>query len=196
MSLAEWEGDSFEYLACHEGGHAAAFLSLGKSLAYITIIGYEKEPRPHTKPSDGYSATRGQQALKGASGLIAGFWFNGQIMINAAIVELLTGSADDRFELLGMYAGTKTRLPRAPYIGPGADLAPFSPETGMPPLIPGDAATSWRQREMFVASVSPAINVIAGEVLKRGRINGDKASRLARTAMVGRPPAQIPPWAA
>jgi hypothetical protein len=145
MSLAEWEGDSFEYLACHEGGHAAAFLSLGIPLAYVTIIGYKQEPRPHTKPSDGYSATHGREALIGASGLIAGFWFNRQIMSNAAIVELLTGSADDRFELVGMFWGRGTRLPRAPFVGPRDDLAPVSPEAGAPPFTPDHAITFWRQ---------------------------------------------------
>lgn len=196
MSLAHWEEDSPEYLASHEGGHAAAFLSLGQTLAYVTIIGHEQEPRPHTKPSDGYSATHGQEALIGASGLIAGFWFNGQIMSDAAIVELLTGSTDDRFELVGQVWRRRTRLPRAPFVGPHDDLAPVSPEAGAPPLTPDDAITFWRQCEAFVRSVTPAINMIAGEVLRHGRIGGDEADRLARTAMVGRPPAWIPPWVA
>jgi len=196
MSLAQREGDSFEYLACHEGGHAAAFLSLGFSLTYVTIIGYEHEPRPHTKPSDGYSATRCQEALIGASGLIAGFWFNGQIMSDAAIVELLIGSRDDRFELVGMIWGQRTRFPRAPFVGQRNDLAPVSPGMGVLPLTADQAIRFWRQCEAFVASVSPAINVIAGEVLKHGRIDGDEAGRLARTAMIGRPAARIPPWAA
>jgi hypothetical protein len=195
MSLANWATDSPEYLASHEGGHAAAFLSLGHALEYVTIIGHEHEPRPHTKPSDGYSATHGQEALIGASGLIAGFWFNRQIMSDAAIVELLTGSADDRFELVGQVWGRRTRLLRAPYVGPHDDLAPVSPEAGAPLLTPDDAIAFWRQCEAFVQSVTPAINMIAGEVLKHGRIGGDEADRLARTAMVGRPPARIPPWA-
>jgi hypothetical protein len=171
-------------------------LSLGQTLAYVTIIGHEQESRPHTKPSDGYSATHGQEALIGASGPIAGFWFNGQIMSDAAIVELLTGSTDDRFELVGQVWGHRTRLPRAPFVGPHDDLAPVSPEAGAPLLTPDGAITFWRQCEAFVWSVTPAINMIAGEVLKHGRIGGDEADRLVRTAMVGRPPAWIPPFAA
>jgi hypothetical protein len=53
-----------------------------------------------------------------------------------------------------MLSGHKTRLPRAPWVAPGEDLASISPEGGGQPFTPTRAVMFWRQYESFVASVS------------------------------------------
>jgi hypothetical protein len=196
LSLRDWEGDSPGYVAHHEGGHAAAYWAMGIPLEYVTIVGYGTQPRAHTQPVDVTAGTYGQNVLVRVSGVIAGWWFNRQILTDAGIVELVVGSTDDQFELTGMLSGRRTRLPRAPWVRPGEDLASISPEGGGQPFTPTRAVMFWRQCEIFVASVSPAIEAIAGEVVRRGRTDGDEVSRLARTAMAGRPVAWIPPWTA
>jgi hypothetical protein len=196
MSLRDWEGDSPGHLAYHEGGHAAAYWAMGIPLEYVTIVSYGTQPRPHAQPVDVTAGTYGQKVLVRVSGVIAGWWFNRQILSNAGIVELLVGSTDDQFKLTGMLSGRRTRLPRAPLVGPGEDLESISPEGGGQPFTPARAVMFWRQCEIFVASVSPAIDAIAGAVVRHGRIGGEEASRLARTAMAGRPVPWIPPWTA
>jgi hypothetical protein len=190
------DGNSPGQLAQHESGHAAGFWSQGIPLDYVTIVGHESQPRPHTQPVDVTSGTRGQKILISTSGVIAGFWFNGQIMSDNGIAELLTGSADDRFELVGMFSGQKTRLPRVPFIAPGEDLHRISPESLEHPFTAEHAVILWRHCERFVASVLPAIDAIAGKLVSRRHLDGDEAARLAATAMVGRPAPWIPAWTA
>ena len=196
MGTSLWEGESPGYLAYHEAGHAAAFWSQGFALAYVTIVGYEQQPRPHTQPVDVTIGKYGQKVLTRVSGLIAGYWFNRQGLTDAGIVELLVGSPDNHFELVGMFSGRRTRLSRVPLLGPGEDLEWVGAEDTDRPFTPEGAVVFWRQCEWFVRSVSPAIGAIAGEVLRRGRISGDDADVLASTAMAGCPAAWIPPWTA
>ena len=56
------------------------------------------------------------------SGVIAGFEFSRQQLSNRGIVELLTGSEDDRFELVEINSGRGIGLPRAGFAGQGEDL--------------------------------------------------------------------------
>ena len=96
---------------------------MGIPLKYVTIVGYGTQPRPHTQPVDVTAGTYGQNVLVRVCGVIAGWWFNRQILSDPGIIELLVGSPDDQFELTGMLSGRKTRLPRAPWVAPGEDLA-------------------------------------------------------------------------
>ena len=95
-----------------------------------------------------------------------------------------------------MFSGQKTRLPRASFIAPGEDLHRISPEALERPFTPEHAVTLWRHCERFVASVLPAIDAIAGELVSRGRLDDGEAARLAATAMAGRPAPWIPAWTA
>ena len=153
-------------------------------------------PARTPQPVDVAAGTYGQKVLTRVSGLIAGYWFNRQVMTDAGIVELLVGSLDDQFELVGMFSGRRTRLPRAPLLGPTEDLEWVGTEGTDRPFTPERAVVFWRQSERFVWSVSPAVGAIAGEVLRRGRITGDEADVLASTAMAGCPAPWIPPWTA
>jgi hypothetical protein len=190
------DGNSPGHLAHHESGHAAGFWSQGIPLDYITIVGHGSQPRPHTQPVDVTSGTRGQRILISTSGVIAGFWFNRQIMSDKGIAELLTGSEDERFELVGMFSGQKTRLSRAPLTAPGEDLHRISPEALEHPFTAEHAVILWRHCERFVESVLPAIDAIAEKLVSRGRLDGDEAAQLATTAMAGRPVPWIPAWIA
>ena len=99
-----WLGESPSYLAYHEAGHAAAFWSQGIPLADVTIVGHGQQPRPHTQPVDVTAGTYGQKVVTRVSGLIAGYRFNRQVLasVSEGIAELLAGSPDDQFHLVGM----------------------------------------------------------------------------------------------
>jgi hypothetical protein len=196
MVTSEWVSESPSYLAYHEAGHAAAFWSQGIPLAYVTIVGHGEQLRPHAQPVDVTAGTYGQKVLTRVSGLIAGYWFHRQVLTDAGIVELLVGSPDDHFHLVGMFSGKRTRLPRAPLLTPGDDLAWIGGEGSDNPFTAERAVLFWRQCEKFVWSVSPAIGAIAEEVFRRGHISGARAEVLASTAMAGCPPEWIPPWTA
>lgn len=107
---------------------------------------------------------------------------------------MLLGSADGQFETVGIFSGTRTRMPRAPLVRPGEDLALISPEVAEQPFTVDRAITFWRHCERFVTSVTPAIDAIARELASRGQLDGDEVVRLAVAAMTGRSAAWIPPW--
>jgi Glyoxalase-like domain len=69
MSPDDSAGSPPGYLARHESGHAAAFLSLGIPLEYVTIVGHGSQLRPHTQPADVTAGTHGQKALVCVSGV-------------------------------------------------------------------------------------------------------------------------------
>jgi hypothetical protein len=189
-------GNPSGYLARHESGHAAAYLTLGIPLAYVTIVGYGSQPRPHTQPIDLTAGTHGQRTLVCASGVIAGFEFSRQRPTDIGIAELLAGSADDQFELEGRQSGRIIRLPRIAFVGHGEDLERISPEATEEPFTPESAVIFWRGCERFVESITPAVDAIAEQLIARGCLPGDKTARLAAAAMAGRPAPWIPPWAA
>jgi hypothetical protein len=184
------------YFARHESGHAAAFLALGIPLDYVTIVGHGSQPRAHTQPVDVAVGTHGQKTLVCASGVITGFEFSGQRLTDAGIAELLTGSADDQFELEGMLSGRITRLARAAFVGRGEDLERISPEVTEGSFTPASAVIFWRDCESFVKSITPAVDAIAEQLVARGRLPGDETTRIAVAAMAGRPAPWIPPWTA
>ena len=184
------------YLARHESGHAAAFLSLSIPLDYVTIVGHGSQPRPHTQPVDVTAGTHGQKTLVWVSGVIAGFDFSRQQLSDRGIVELLVGSTDDQFELVGIHSGRRTRLPRAGFVGQGEDLERISPEATEQPFTANDAIIFWRDCERFVASITPAIDAIAELLVTRGHLQGDEAAELATAAMTGQLAPWIPLWIA
>ena len=51
------------YLARHESGHAAAFLTLGIPLDYVTVVGHGSQHRPHTQPVDVTAGRHGQRTF-------------------------------------------------------------------------------------------------------------------------------------
>jgi hypothetical protein len=197
MSLWSWAGNSAEYIAWHESGHAAAYWALEIPLAYVTTVGRGQQDRPHVQPIDVKQGTHGQKALVGASGLIAGFIHNGQHLTDRGIVELLVGSADGRFELQGVTYRAVNRLPRDPLFGAGEDLERVRPdkEAGNP-FTADRAIAFWRDCERFVVSVVPIIKAIAFQLVRLGTLEGKEAARLAAAAMPGRTRVQIPWWTA
>lgn len=193
MSLWSWAGNSAEYIAWHESGHATAYWALDIPLAYVTMVGRGQQHRPHVRPVDVNQGTHGQKALVGASGLIAGFSYNGQRMTDSGIVELLVGSADGRFELQGVSYGAVNRLPRGPLFGAGEDLERVRPEGAENSFTPDRAVAFWRDCERFVASVAAVIGAIAPELVRLGSLEGTDIFRLAAAAMA-RSSALIPWW--
>ncbi|MGH3277269.1 MAG: hypothetical protein ACRDNZ_23440 [Streptosporangiaceae bacterium] len=196
MSPDYLAGNSREYIARHESGHAVGYWSQGIPLAYVTIVGHGSQPRPHTQPVDPAQAGYGQKILAYASGVIAGFQYNRQRLSDAGIAELLVGSADDQFEIVGLVSGARTRLPRAPLVGPGEDLELISPEATEQPFTASHAVTFWRDCERFVVSVAPAIDAIAQRLAGSGHLGGSEVAALAVAGMTGRPTAWIPRWVA
>ena len=192
MSIWSWAGNSAEYIAWHESGHAAAYWALDIPLAYVTIVGRGQQDRPHVQPVDVKQGTKGQKVLIGASGVIAGFIHNGQRVTATGIVELLVGSADGHFELQGVYSGAVNRLPRDPLFAPGEDLERVRPEGAENAFTPDRAITFWRDCERFVLQVAPFIEAIAPPLLRHGTLEGKEVSRLAASAMAGRAGARRP----
>ncbi len=80
-------------------------------------------------------------------------------------------------------------------MGPGADLERVSAEATEQPFTAERAVTFWRDCERFVASIVPAIDAIAEELIHRGCLDGAEVAWLAAAAM-GRTAAWIPPWTA
>jgi hypothetical protein len=115
--------------------------------------------------------------------VIAGFQFNGQYLSDAGVVDLLVGSADDRFEFVGMVWGRRTRLPRAGFVGPGEDLERISLEAAEQPFTAEGAITFWRDCERFAGSVAQAIDAIMEKLISRGHLDGGEVARLAAAAM-------------
>lgn len=196
MSSDSRKGSSPEQLAWHESGHAVAYWAQGIPLAYVTIVGCEAQPRPHTQPIDVNGGTYGQQVLARTAGLVVELQFSRQHISDAGIVELLLGSGDDRFELVGMLSGTISRQPRGPRVGPGEDLWHISPEGAERPFTAGQAIDFWRDCERFVTSAAPAVAVIAGELLRRGFLTGEEVAQSASAAMIGQSPVLVPLWTA
>jgi hypothetical protein len=196
VSWSSWEGSSPEQLAWHESGHAVAYWVQGIQLSYVTIVGYERQPRAHTQPVDVNAGTYGQQVLARTAGFVVELQFSRQHITDAGIVELLLGSADDRFELVGMHSGAVLRQPRGPRIGPGEDLWHISLEGAEQAFTAEQAIDFWRDCEQFVPLVAPAVDAVARELLRRGLLTGEQVEQLASAAMVGRPPVQMPPWTA
>jgi hypothetical protein len=143
-------GNRPEYDAWHEGGHAAGYLAQGIVLGYVTIIGTVEMPRPHTQPVGRTGYSWGQKALISAGGLISGFRSNGWGLGITGVVDLLLGSADDRFELVGYNTGRRTRLPRGPIAAPHQDLSWINPPR---PFTPAEALAFWDESEQFVEQV-------------------------------------------
>jgi hypothetical protein len=168
MRLWSWAGNSADYIAWHESGHAAGYCAIGIPLAYLTMVGRGQQDRPHVQPVDVRQGTNGQKVLIGASGVTAGFIHNGQRLTHTGIVELLVGSPDDQFELQGVYSGTLSRLPRTPLFAPGEDLERVKPEGAENAFTADRAIAFWRDCETFVLSVAPIIETIAPQLLRRG----------------------------
>ena len=187
MSSAGGSGNSREFLAKHESGHAVGFLSLGWELDYVTIAG----PRGRTLPVNPYLGTIGQRLLVAASGVIAGFLANGWRLTDRGVRELLCGSVDHRFEALGI-SGALSRIDRAIAVGPSEDLEPFSVEGAEIPFVPQDAVGVWRDCEMFVASTAHAVAALAQQLVVEDTLSGDAASKIFNTAMLDRPSALLP----
>jgi hypothetical protein len=187
MVSAGGSGNSREFLAKHESGHAVGFLSLGWALDSVTIA----EPRGRTLPVNPYLGTIGQRLLVAASGVIAGFLANGWRLTDRGAWELFCGSGDNRFEVLGM-SGASSRIDRAIAVGPSEDLEPFSVEGAEIPFAPQDAVGVWRDCEMFVASTAHGIAALAQQLVVEDTLSGDAASKIFNAAMFGRPSALLP----
>lgn len=185
-------GNRPEYDAWHEGGHAAGYLAQGIALDYVTIIGTIEMPRPHTQPVDRTAGSWGQKALMSASGLISGFRSNGWGLGITGVVDLLLGSADDRFELVGYNTGRRTRLPRGPIAAPHQDLSWINPLRG---FTPAEALAFWDESEQFVEQVRPAIDALADRLLGEGTVSGVAAATTFEQALSGRPALRLPQWA-
>lgn len=191
MSSVGGVGNSREFIAKHESGHAVAFLALGWELSYVTIASGGPEPRGQTMPVDPYLGTIGQRLLVAASGVITGFLANGWRLTDRGVRELFCGSQDNRFEALHM-SGTVSRLDRAIAVGPSEDLEPFSIEGADVPFAPEDAVAVWRDCERFVASTVDAAAAIAQQLVAHDTVSGDDASMIFETVMLDRPAALIP----
>jgi len=191
MGSAGGSGNSREFLAKHESGHAVGFLALGWELDYATISVGGSQSRGRTLPVNPYAGTTGQRLLVAASGVITGFLANGWRLTDRGVKELFCGSNDDRFEVLGVSGGL-SRLDRAIAVGPSEDLEPFSVEGAELPFAPGSAVAVWRDCEMFVASAAHAVAAIAEQLVVHDTLSGDAASGIFDVAMLGRPAALLP----
>jgi hypothetical protein len=127
-----------------------------------------------------------------ASGLISGFRSNGWSLGITGVVDLLLGSADDRFELVGYNTGRRTRLPRGPIAAPHQDLSWINPPR---PFTPAEAVAFWAESERFVEQVRPAIDALADRLLREGTVSGAVAATTFEQALVGSAPLRLPPWA-
>ena len=194
MGSAGGAGNSREFRAEHESGHAVGFLALGWELDYVTITVDGSQPRGHTQPVNPFLGTTGQRLLVAASGVITGFSANGWRLTDRGVKELFCGSDDNRFEARGMRSGTLNRLDRAIAVGPSEDLAPFSIEGAETPFAPENAIEAWRDCEMFVSSTEHAVAAIAQQLLVHDTLSGDVVSEIFDTAMHGRPAALLPHW--
>lgn len=194
MGSAGGAGNSREFRAEHESGHAVGFLALGWELDYVTITVDGSQPRGHTQPVNPFLGTTGQRLLVAASGVITGFLANGWHLTDRGVKELFCGSDDNRFEARGMRSGTLNRLDRAIAVGPSEDLAPFSIEGAETPFAPENAIAAWRDCEMFVSSTEHAVAAIAQQLLVHDTLSGDVVSEIFDTAMHGRPAALLPHW--
>ena len=194
MRSAGGAGNSREFRAEHESGHAVGFLALGWELDYVTITVDGSQPRGHTQPVNPFLGTTGQRLLVAASGVITGFLANGWRLTDRGVNELFCGSDDNRFEARGMRSGTLNRLDRAIAVGPSEDLAPFSIESAETPFAPENAIAAWRDCEMFVSSTEHAVAAIAQQLLVHDTLRGDVVSETFDTAMHGRPAVLLPPW--
>ena len=186
-----------EQTAWHESGHVVGYWAQDMPLAYVTMVGYGSQPRPHTQPVEITVGTRGQRVLAYASGVVTTLCYSQQELGDIGIVELLIGSADDRFEVMGRHTQTRTRLPRANYTSPGEDLGRIDPAvvTGQPFTVE-KAINFWRDCERFIISVLPAVAAVSRSLISHGLLSGDEAASLASAAMQRQPPAWIPPWTA
>jgi len=192
MSTLTATGNRPEYDAWHESGHAAGYLAQGIALDYVTIVGTAEIPRPHTQPIDGTAGSWGQKALMSASGLISGFRSNGWGLGITGVVDLLLGSADDRFELVGYNTDRRTWLPRGPIAAPYQDLSWINP----PRLFtPAEAVAFWAESEQFVEQVRPAIDALAHRLLREGTVSGVVAETMFEHALSGSPALRLPQWA-
>ena len=191
MSSAGGAGNSREFLAKHESGHAVGFLALGWELNYVTITVDGSQPRGRTLPVNPYLGTTGQRLLVAVSGVITGFLANGWRLTDRGVRELFCGSDDNRFEALGM-SGALNRLDRGIAVGPSEDLEPFSNEGAEIPFVPENAVAAWRDCEMFVASTAHAVDAIAQQLVLHDTLSGDAASKIFDIAMLGRPAALLP----
>jgi len=194
MSSAGGAGNSREFIAKHESGHAVGFLALGWELNYVTITVDGSQLRGRTQPVDPHLGTTGQRLLVAASGVITGFLANGWRLTDRGVRELFCGSDDNHFEALGMSSGALNRLDRAIAVGPSEDLEPYSIEGAEIPFVPENAVAAWRDCEMFVASTAHAVDAIAQQLVVHDTLSGDAASRIFDIAMLGRPAALLPLW--
>lgn len=184
-----------EQTAWHESGHVGGYWAQGIPLAYVTMVGYGFQPRPHTQPLEVTGGTQGQRLLVYASGVVATLFYSQQNLPDTGIVELLLGSADDRFEVVGEHTQTRIRLPRANYTRPGEDLGRIDPAVVIgQPFTAENAVSFWRDCERFIISVLPAVIAVAGPLTKRALLSGDEAAELASAAMEGQAPPWIPSW--
>lgn len=192
MSTLTATGNRPEYDAWHESGHAAGYLAQRIALDYVTTVGTAEMPRPHTQPIDRTAGSWGQKALMSASGLISGFRSNGWGLGITGVVDLLLGSVDDQFELVGYNTGRRTRLPRGPIAAPHQDLSWINPPR---PFTPAEAVVFWAESEQFVEQVWSAIDALADRLLREGTVSGAAAATTFEHTLSGSPPLRLPQWA-
>lgn len=185
-------GNRPEYDACHESGHAVGFLAQSMPLRYVTISGVDQMPVPHVQPVDPAAGSWGQRALIGASGLIAGFRSSGWSLSRQGVIDLLLGSADDQFELVGLRSGRRVRRPRGPIAAAHQDLSWIDPPQ---PFGRAGAVIFWAESEQFVVQAGPAIVALAGQLVRHGTISGTEAAAVFTLAMHGLPVLRVPGWA-
>jgi hypothetical protein len=179
-----------DWAAYHECGHAVAYWSLGLPYEYVTL----SSPSRLQPLRTGTISTVAEKWLYSVAGIIADYQHRGLIMEDAQIGILLTGAAG-QYEL----ADPSTRLAvtrpsRAKAVGPGGPGGVGrSPHSECWPVK--YCASIWRECELYVKGLAPAIDAVARKFLQIGTITQAEVSAAARSAMREIPEPVIPGWA-
>lgn len=180
-----------EVAAYHECGHAAAHWNLGLAFEYVTL----SKP-PHLQPlRTGTISTVFEKWLYSVAGIVADYQHRGLFMEDAQIGILLTGGAE-QFELTDPSTRLAVMRPlRANAVGRGQDLEELAGVATDGGWTVENCASMWRDCELYVKSLEPAISALAGRLLVAETMTAAEVSAVAGPAMRNKPAPVVPDWA-
>lgn len=190
LAVTSIPGYPREWAAYHECGHAAAHWNLALPFEYVTL----SKPS-HLQPlRTGTNSTKSERWLYSTCGIIADYQYRGLVLADAQIGILLTGGAG-QYELTD--ANTRlavTRPSRAKAVGPGADLQELAEMATGEEWPVEYCASIWRDCELYVKGLMPAIDAVAGRLLEAETMTSAEVSAVAGPAMLGKPAPIVPEW--